>query len=43
MDHTVSLWRSIYLKIKDDIKDQHYSEGTKLPTEQQLAVRFGVN
>ena len=43
MDQTVSLWRSIYLKIRDDIKDQHYSEGKKLPTEQQLAVRFGVN
>ena len=39
----IPLWKSIYLNLRDDIKKRQYSEGTKLPTEQNLALRFGVN
>ena len=39
----IPLWRSIYVKLKDDIEEGYYSEGAKLPTEQKLAIRFGVN
>ena len=37
------IWRSIADSLRREIADQHYAEGSKLPTEAQLADRFGVN
>ena len=37
------IWRSIADALRRDISLGHYEEGGKLPTEAQLAERFGVN
>lgn len=37
------IWRSIADALRQDISLGHYGEGGKLPTEAQLAERFGVN
>jgi GntR family transcriptional regulator, phosphonate transport system regulatory protein len=39
----VSLWRQIVRIIEADIASGTHQPGAKLPTEAQLAVRFGVN
>ena len=39
----VSLWRQIQRQIADDIAAGLYAGGSKLPTEPELATRFGVN
>lgn len=38
-----ALWRSIASTLSAEISDGHYRPGDKLPTEAQLAARFGVN
>ena len=38
-----SLWRSIAQTMTKEIADGHFKEGDKLPTEGDLARRFGVN
>ena len=37
------IWRSIADTLRRAIAEEHYAEGTKLPTEAALADRFGVN
>ncbi|MEM8580443.1 MAG: phosphonate metabolism transcriptional regulator PhnF [Pseudomonadota bacterium] len=37
------LWRSIAATLRNAIADGHYPEGSRLPTEAELAGRFGVN
>lgn len=37
------LWQAIARSLRGDIADQVYGAGDKLPTEAQLAERFGVN
>ncbi|WP_172291899.1 phosphonate metabolism transcriptional regulator PhnF [Pseudoruegeria sp. HB172150] len=37
------LWQAISTALKADISDGRYREGEKLPTESELAERFGVN
>ncbi|WP_425051567.1 phosphonate metabolism transcriptional regulator PhnF [Psychromarinibacter sp. S121] len=37
------LWQAIAEALKGDISDGRYREGDKLPTESELAERFGVN
>ena len=37
------LWRSIYDRLHEEIATGHYKPGEKLPTETELARRFGVN
>ncbi|TLP64380.1 phosphonate metabolism transcriptional regulator PhnF [Parasedimentitalea maritima] len=37
------IWKSIYSALSSDIADGRYGSGDKLPTEAQLASRFGVN
>ncbi len=37
------LWRSIAEAIRRDIAERRYAPGDKLPTESELAARFGVN
>ncbi len=39
----VSLWRQIQLELEDNIAQQRLTPGEKCPTEQMLALRFGVN
>ncbi len=39
----VSLWRQIVRVIATEIADGTHAPGARLPTEAQLAVRFGVN
>ena len=39
----VSLWRQIVRIIEADIASGTHQPGARLPTEAQLAVRFGVN
>jgi GntR family phosphonate transport system transcriptional regulator len=38
-----TLWRSISRTLSGEIAGGHYAPGDKLPTEAQLAARFGVN
>ncbi len=38
-----SLWQSIATTLSGEISQGHYRPGDKLPTEQALALRFGVN
>lgn len=38
-----ALWTSIAGTLRDEIAQGHYTPGDKLPTEAQLAARFGVN
>ncbi|MEM6712805.1 MAG: phosphonate metabolism transcriptional regulator PhnF [Pseudomonadota bacterium] len=38
-----ALWTSIHAALSREIADKHYGPGDKLPTEAQLAERFGVN
>jgi GntR family transcriptional regulator, phosphonate transport system regulatory protein len=38
-----ALWKSIAEALGSEISDGHYRPGDKLPTEAQLAARFGVN
>ena len=38
-----ALWASIAQTLSQDIAAGHYAQGAKLPSEQQLATRFGVN
>ena len=37
------LWRSIHDSLRAEIAAGHYPPGSKLPTEAELAARFGVN
>jgi len=37
------LWRSIYDRLHEEVATGHYKPGEKLPTETDLARRFGVN
>jgi len=37
------LWKSIAQTLLDEISQGHYMPGDRLPTEAQLAARFGVN
>lgn len=37
------IWKSISLSLTDDIAQGRYAPGAKLPSEAQLAARFGVN
>lgn len=37
------IWRAIATALRSDLADGHYQPGDKLPTEAQLADRFGVN
>lgn len=37
------LWRSIHDRLHEEIATGHYKPGEKLPTETELARRFGVN
>ncbi len=39
----VSLWRQIATELEDEIRDRRLLSGARLPTEMQLAQRFGVN
>lgn len=38
-----ALWTAIFESLRSDIEAGRYASGDKLPTEAQLAVRFGVN
>jgi GntR family transcriptional regulator, phosphonate transport system regulatory protein len=38
-----SVWKSISITLTDDIAQGRYGTGDKLPSEAQLAARFGVN
>ena len=38
-----AIWKGIAEALTDAIRDGHYAPGDKLPTEAQLATRFGVN
>lgn len=38
-----AVWKSITISLTDDIAQGRYSSGDKLPSEAQLAARFGVN
>jgi len=38
-----AVWKSITISLIDDIAQGRYSSGDKLPSEAQLAARFGVN
>lgn len=38
-----ALWTAIYETLRGDIEAGRYASGDKLPTEVQLAARFGVN
>ena len=37
------LWKAIATALKDDIAEGRYGAGARLPTEGEMAVRFGVN
>ncbi|NIZ15290.1 phosphonate metabolism transcriptional regulator PhnF [Phaeobacter sp. HF9A] len=37
------VWKSIAIALTDDIAQERYATGEKLPAEAQLATRFGVN
>ena len=39
----IALWRQIAQALEADISDGTFAPGTRLPTEAQLAERFGVN
>lgn len=39
----VFVWKSIHDALRSDISDGRYAPGDKLPTEAELALRFGVN
>lgn len=39
----VSLWRQIFAEIEREIADGRHRPGARLPTEQALTARFGVN
>jgi len=39
----VALWRQIATQLEEGIRHQTFGPGERLPTEQQLARRFGVN
>lgn len=39
----VALWRQIEQQLAEDIANGVYQDGTRLPTEPELAERFGVN
>ncbi|WP_281393180.1 phosphonate metabolism transcriptional regulator PhnF [Roseibium litorale] len=39
----VALWRQIAERLRTDIRNGTWKEGGKLPTEQVLSARFGVN
>ena len=43
MRNKTPIWQAIALALRDDIVDGRYHPGAKLPTESQLADRFGVN
>ncbi len=38
-----ALWKSIAATLSDEIAQGHYTQGARLPTEAELASRFGVN
>ena len=38
-----ALWKSISEILSDEIAQGHYARGARLPTEAELATRFGVN
>ena len=39
----IALWRQIQKTLEQDISSEAFAPGEKLPTEQELAERFGVN
>ncbi len=39
----MALWRQIATELEDEIRDRRLLSGAKLPTEMELAQRFGVN
>ncbi len=39
----IPIWQSIAQSLQSDIAQGHYAAGDKLPTEAELALRFGVN
>lgn len=39
----VAVWRQIEAALVDDIRQQHFAPGERLPNESELAERFGVN
>ncbi len=41
--HGLALWRQIEVKLTADIRNHVLRAGDRLPTEAELAVRFGVN
>ena len=43
MTARTAIWKSISNTLSSDIADGRYEPGDKLPTEAQLAARFGVN
>lgn len=43
MRRRTPIWKSIAETLRTDIADGRYGPGDKLPTEAQLAARFGVN
>lgn len=38
-----TIWTTIAAKLRDDIAQQTYAPGDRLPTEAELSARFGVN
>ena len=43
MRNKTPIWQAISLALRDDIIDGRYVPGAKLPTELELADRFGGN
>ena len=39
----MALWRQIATELEDEIRERRLLSGTRLPTEMELAQRFGVN
>jgi len=39
----VAVWRQIEAALTEDIRQQHFAPGERLPNESELAERFGVN
>ena len=39
----IPIWQSIAQSLQSEIAQGHYAAGDKLPTEAELALRFGVN
>ncbi len=39
----IAIWRQIEAALLEDIRQQHFAPGERLPNESELAERFGVN